>query len=192
MQSLRRAAILAGAVPLLAVSMLIPVNAQDTPKFKMTTEIPDGITTPDNIETQLGDLNFFDGVPEAKTTEKIYNLLDFTHAYQAYMDGVKIASMDAMRRGILEFGPANTTVLQFDELMDSTTLFLTPNTTSVYQTAWLQLGDEPMVMETPPNVLGFVNDAWFKYVVDFGNLGPDEGKGGKFLIIPPGYEGEVS
>lgn len=192
MQSLRRAAILAGAVPLLAVSMLIPVNAQDRPKFKMTTEIPDGITTPDNIETQLGDLNFFDGVPEAKTTEKIYNLLDFTHAYQAYMDGVKIASMDAMRRGILEFGPANTTVLQFGELMDSTTLFLTPNTTSVYQTAWLQLGDEPMVMETPPNVLGFVNDAWFKYVVDFGNLGPDEGKGGKFLIIPPGYEGEVS
>ena len=93
MQSLRRAAILAGAVPLLAVSMLIPVNAQDTPKFKMTTEIPDGITTPDNIETQLGDLNFFDGVPEAKTTEKIYNLLDFTHAYQAYMDGTKIASI---------------------------------------------------------------------------------------------------
>ena len=44
-----------------------------------------------------------------------------------------------------------------------------------------------MVIETPPNVLGFLNDAWFKYVVDFGNAGPDEGKGGKFLIVPPGY-----
>ena len=165
--------------------------AQDAPKMKMTTEIPDGITTPDNIPTQLGDLSFFDGVPDADTAEKVYSLLDFTHAYQAYLDGVKIASMDAMRRGILEFGPANTTVLQFADLMDSKALFLTPNTTSVYQTAWLQLGDEPMVIETPPNVLGFINDGWFKYVTDFGNLGPDEGQGGKFLILPPGFEGEV-
>ena len=160
--------------------------------MKMTTEIPDGITTPDNIETQLGALNFFDGVPDAESTEKIYNLLDFIHAYQAYMDGMKIASMDAMRRGILEYGPANTTVLQFAELMDSRALFLTANTTSVYQMAWLELGDEPMVLETPPNVLGFLNDAWFKYVADFGNLGPDKGQGGKFLVLPPGYEGEVS
>jgi hypothetical protein len=159
--------------------------------MKMTTEIPDGITTPDNIETQLGDLNFFDGVPDADTNDKIYNLLDFTHAYQAYMDGVKIASMDAMRRGHLAYGPVNTTVLQFADLMDSKTLFLTPNTTSVYQTAWMELGDEPMVIETPPNVLGFINDAWFRYVTDFGNLGPDKGKGGKFLILPPGYEGDV-
>ena len=43
--------------------------------------------------------------------------------------------------------------------MDSKTLFLTANTTSVYQMAWLDLGDEPMVIETPPNVLGFLNDA---------------------------------
>ncbi len=165
--------------------------AQDPPQMAMSTTIPDGITTPDNIETQLGALNFFDGVPDAETADKIYNLLDFTHAYQAYLDGVKIASMDAMRRGIEAFGPVNTTVLQFADLMDSKALFLTPNTTSVYQTAWLQLGDEPMVIETPPNVLGFLNNAWFKYVMDFGNLGPDEGKGGKFLILPPGYEGPV-
>ncbi|MCT8159732.1 DUF1254 domain-containing protein [Pseudoruegeria sp. SHC-113] len=181
-----------GAVGLaLAAGLASAALAQEPPKMAMTTEIPDGITTPDNIETQLGDLNFFDGVPDADTTDKIYNLLDFHHAYQAYMDGVKIASVDAMRRGIEAFGPANTTVLQFADLMDSKALFLTPNTTSVYQTAWLQLGDEPMVMETPPNVLGFLNDSWFKYVVDFGNLGPDEGQGGKFLILPPGYEGEV-
>ncbi len=178
-----------GSVVLGGMAVFTSVSAQEVPK--MRTEIPDGITTPDTIETQLGYLSFFDGVPDAQSTDKIYNLLDFTHAYQAYLDGVKIASMDAMRRGILEFGPANTTVLQFQELMDSKTLFLTANTTSVYQMAWLDLGDEPMVIETPPNVLGFLNDAWFRYVVDFGNLGPDKGKGGKFLILPPGYEGEV-
>ncbi|WP_306146926.1 MULTISPECIES: DUF1254 domain-containing protein [unclassified Roseibium] len=170
----------------------VPLSAQEPPKMKMTTEIPDGITTPDNIETQLGDLTFFDGVPDAETTEKIYNLYDFSQAYQAYLNGLKIASMDAMLRGIEEWGPANTTVVQFADLMDSTALFLTPNTTSVYQTAVLRMGDEPMVIETPPNVLGFINNAWFKYVMDFGNLGPDQGKGGKFLILPPGFEGGVS
>ncbi|EFO32439.1 putative signal peptide protein [Roseibium sp. TrichSKD4] len=165
--------------------------ASDQNSMKMATPIPYGIVTPDNIETQLGDLNFFDGVPDAAIAEKVYNLYDFSQAYQAYLNGLKIASMDAMLRGIEDWGPANTTVVQFAELMDSKALFLTPNTTSIYQTAVLRLSDEPMVVETPPNVLGFINNAWFKYVMDFGNLGPDEGRGGKFLILPPGYEGKV-
>ena len=165
--------------------------AAESPKMKMTTEIPDGLTTPDNIQTRVGELNFFDGVPDIESAQKIYNLLDFTHAYQTFLDGTKIASMDGIRKGILEFGPANTTAVLFEGLMDSKALFLTANTTSVYMFSWLQLGDEPMVIETPPNVLGFINDHWFRYVIDFGNLGPDEGKGGKFLVLPPGYEGEV-
>lgn len=175
----------------LAGALATASGAQEVPVMQMTTEVPDGITTPDNIQTRVGELNFFDGVPDVESAEKIYNLLDFTHAYQAVLDGTKIASMEAMRNGILEFGPANTTAILFEELMDSSTLFLTANTTSVYMMSWLEMGDEPMVMETPPNVLGFINDAWFRYVTDFGNLGPDEGQGGKFLILPPDYEGEV-
>ncbi|MCM8530875.1 MAG: DUF1254 domain-containing protein, partial [Lentisphaeraceae bacterium] len=50
---------------------------------------------------------------------------------------------------------------------------------------------EPMVIETPPDVLGIIDDHWFHYVADFGRLGPDKGKGGKFLIIPPGYKGDI-
>lgn len=174
-----------------AVAATGMATAQEIPDMKMTTEIPEGVTTPDNIQTRVGELNFFDGVPDAESAQKVYNLLDFTHAYQTFLDGTKIASMDGIRKGILEFGPANTTAVLFEELMDSKALFLTANTTSVYMFSWLDLGDEPMVIETPPNVLGFINDHWFRYVIDFGNLGPDEGKGGKFLVLPPGYEGDV-
>jgi hypothetical protein len=46
-------------------------------------------------------------------------------------------------------------------------------------------------MELPPNVLGAADDAWFRYVTDTGFLGPDKGKGGKFLFLPPGYKGDV-
>lgn len=40
-------------------------------------------------------------------------------------------------------------------------------------------------------MLGVIDDFWFRNMIDFGNAGPDRGKGGKFLILPPGYQGEV-
>jgi len=159
--------------------------------MKMTTEVPAGIATPDTLETRLGTLRFFDGVPDEETTQKLYDNLDYQRAVQAFLNSIQIASMSAMRKGLLGFGPANATVVQFQTLMDSKSLWLTPNTTSVYMGSWLELQDEPMVIETPPNVLGFIDDHWFKYVTDFGNAGPDRGQGGKFLILPPGYDGDV-
>jgi len=174
----------------LFMSIVSMVWAQP-PKMKMTTDVPPGIATPDKLNTRIGTLNLFDGVPDKETAQIVYDNLDFQRGVQAYLDSIQIASMYGMRKGILEFGPANTTALLFENLMDSKALWLTPNTTSVYMTSWLELKDEPMVIETPPNVLGIIDDHWFHYVTDFGNAGPDKGKGGKFLILPPGYKGKV-
>jgi len=165
--------------------------AAKPPVMKMTTEIPAGIMTPNKLETHLGTLTSFDGVPDAKTAGIIFDNLDQIRATEAFLSSIQIASMYAMKEGLLGFGPANTTAVLFEDLMDSKALWLTPNTVSVYMAAWMELGDEPMVLETPPNVLGFVDDAWFNFVVDFGNAGPDKGQGGKFLILPPGYDGDV-
>ena len=159
--------------------------------MKMTTEVPEGIATPDTLETSIGTLTSVDGVPDAETTQKVYDYLDLNRATEAFLNCLPIASAYGLEHAYRKEGPPNTTALLFEELMDSKALWLTPNTVSVYMVAWLEVGDEPMVIETPPNVLGFVNDAWFKYVLDFGKAGPDKGKGGKFLITPPGYEGEV-
>ncbi|HUT93785.1 MAG TPA: DUF1254 domain-containing protein [Thermoguttaceae bacterium] len=179
--------VLAGLV---AASVVTTFGAQP-PKMKMTTEIPPGIAIPDRVDTPIGTLNFLDGVPDEKTSRKVYYHLDFQRGVQAYLSSIQIASMHGMRRGILEFGPANKTVLMFADLMDSKALFLTPNTTSIYNVAWLDLKDGPMVIDTPPNVLGIIDDYWFHYVTDFGNAGPDKGKGGKFLILPPDHKGDV-
>jgi len=160
--------------------------------MKMTTEVPEGIATPNVINSStIGELNFFDGVPYPETADKVYDYIDLINAVNAYTNGIQIASMEALKRGILSFGPANQTALLFENLMDSKSFFLTANTTSVYMMSWLELGDEPMVIETPPDVLGIIDDHWFKYVADFGRLGPDKAQGGNFLILPPRYEGEV-
>ena len=166
-------------------------SAQEVPKMKMTTDIPEGLMTPDKVESRIGTMTLKDGVPDKATTDAIYDYLDFHNGVQAFMSGVQIASMSAIREGALSFGPPNTTVVTFPELMDSKAIWLTPNTTSVYNSAWLEMSDEPMVLETPPDVLGIIDDHWFKYVGDFGRLGKDKGNGGKFLLLPPGYEGKV-
>jgi hypothetical protein len=49
----------------------------------------------------------------------------------------------------------------------------------------------PLVLEIPPEVLGPIDDAWFRWVSDVGITGPDKGKGGKYLLLPPGYTGAV-
>jgi len=165
--------------------------AADAPKMKMTTNIPPEITTPDSVETRLGTLKFFDGFPDEATVQKVYDNLDFQRGVQAFLTCVPGASEAAIRAGIRSFGPDNQTVVLFDSLMDSKSLFLTANTESVYAWSWLNLKDGPMVLETPPNVLGVIDDFWFRNVTDFGLVGPDQGKGGKYLMLPPGYKGEI-
>ena len=48
-----------------------------------------------------------------------------------------------------------------------------------------------MVLESPPDVLGPVDDMWFRYITDVGRTGPDQGQGGNYLFLPPGFAGEV-
>lgn len=50
----------------LAAAMLTATQAQ-SPKMKMTTPIPESISTPDKLETSIGTLDFFDGVPTQET-----------------------------------------------------------------------------------------------------------------------------
>ncbi|WP_397398249.1 DUF1254 domain-containing protein [Phenylobacterium sp.] len=157
----------------------------------MTTDIPAELTTPDSVQTRLGTLRFFDGFPDKATVEMVYDNLDFMRGVQAFLNAVPGASMVAIRSGLRSFGPDNKTVVLFEQLMDSRSLYLTANTESVYAWGWLNLKDGPMVIETPPNVLGVIDDFWFRNVIDFGNAGPDKGQGGKFLLLPPGYDGAV-
>uniref|UniRef100_A0A0G4HW96 DUF1254 domain-containing protein n=1 Tax=Chromera velia CCMP2878 TaxID=1169474 RepID=A0A0G4HW96_9ALVE len=152
---------------------------------------PPGVGTPDEVETRLGTLKLRDGVPDASTAEKVYENLDFQRGVQAFLSTIQVASMFALRRGITSFGPPNKSVLLFEDLMDTNSLWLTANTDSVYCAMWLDLSEGPMMIRTPPSVLGFINTFWFKYVTDFGNCGPDQGKGGCYLVLPPDYKGNV-
>ncbi len=166
--------------------------AQDAPKMKMTTPIPADITTPDTVETRIGTLRFNDGFPTEETVQKVYDNLAFQRGVQSFLTALPGGSAEAFRQGLASIGVDNNqSVAIFEDLMNSRSLFLTGNTESIYSLAWVDLKDGPVVFEVPPDVLGFIDDHWFQYVTDFGRVGPDKGQGGNYLLVPPGYKGDV-
>jgi hypothetical protein len=115
----------------------------------------------------------------------------FLRGVEAFLSACPAASLDAMLDGIGTLGVDRNGVISITEtLLDARALYLTPNTESVYIGSPLDLRDGPVVVESPPNTLGMVNDRFFRYVSDMGNAGPDRGKGGKFLYLPPDWEGD--
>jgi hypothetical protein len=151
------------------------------------------ISTPDSVETSIGTLKFFDGVPTDDTVKKVYDNLDRMRGVQVFLDTLPGASMYRLRAGNKKVGITKSNQISiFAKLLDSKSLYLTGNTSTLYQHAFLDTEiDGPTVIEIPPGMLGVINDSWFRYVADLGVIGPDKGKGGKYLVLPPGYKGEV-
>ncbi len=144
------------------------------------------------MQTRIGTLKFFDGAPDEETVKLVYDQLDFSRGVEAFLTGMPAASVYALCEGLDQAGvKRNQGIAITEDLMDARSLFLTANSTTVYVMMCIDLKNGPIVVEAPPNVLGPVDDAYFRWVTDMGLTGPDQGKGGKYLIVPPGYSGSV-
>src|SRR5512142_1036621 len=99
--------------------------------------IPASITTPDQVETRLGTLRFFDGLPDEATVQMVYANLDFQRGVRALVPALPAAEAYAMRTGIRTFSPDNQTVLITESLVDSHALAGLPNPDAVYTYLWL-------------------------------------------------------
>ncbi len=183
----------------LATALAVPISlfAQERysipadPKLKYSTPIAPGVALPDKIESSIGTLNLSYGYPSADTVEKIYDNLDRSRALQAYLMAIPIVNQAGMRDSLSKFGPANQTDVIWENLVDPRTVELTANDNTIYNFMWIDTKKGPLVLEVPPEVLGLVNDFWYRWVGDVGITGEDRGKGGKYLVLPPDYKGEV-
>lgn len=175
----------------LALTLWVPVaEAQTEPKF--SAKVPPNVMTPDTVETRIGTLKFFDGQPDSETVKKVYDNLDFVRGVEAFLSGMPAASVYGLCEGMSGAGvKRNSGIGIMEDLMDARSVFLTGNSTTVYVLMCLDLKDGPVVVEVPPGVLGPADDAFFRWVTDVGLTGPDKGKGGKYLFVPPGYTGKL-
>lgn len=159
---------------------------------KYSPDVPAKITTPDTTQTRIGALRFKDGAPDPETVKLVYDQLDFGRGIEVFLRGMSATSVYAVCRGLEEAGiKTNQTIGIAADLLDARSLFLTPNTTTVYTMGCIDLKDGPVVLRVPPRVLGPIDDADFRWVTDVGLTGPDKGQGGDYLFVPPGYQGKL-
>jgi hypothetical protein len=129
-----------------------------------------------------------------KSIQDYYDELDYQRAVQTYLWSIPAMYMYSLRQSLTEtFGAHPSNIPVWEDLMDNETVLLTPNSQVVYTFHFLDLkADGPTVVHTPPGKLAaLLDDMWEKPITDMGATGPDQGKGGKYLVLPPGYEGNV-
>ena len=150
---------------------------------------------PDRINKAFGTLKFKGGAfPDKRSTQAIFDELDLRRATQAYMDFLPALSLySIVRSQIRDFGMTSASIAGVEaDFMFPSENYLTGNDITVYAFSSIDLKvDGPTVVEIPSGMYGTANDANFKYITDMGTTGPDKGKGGKYLFLPPGYSGAI-
>ena len=162
----------------------------------METTLPldlKSVSTPDKLDTHIGKLEFCDGVPTGNTIKALYDNLDRSRGFGVYLDNLGAVAIRAFLSSLAAQGAdAPNKIAIFEQLMDSQSMVLTANTSTLYAFSRTDLAkDGPTVIEVPPGMLGFLDDDWQRFVGDIGVTGPDRGKGGKYLVVPPGYDGQT-
>src|SRR5262245_35770657 len=141
-------------------------------------------------DTRIGKLTFQSGYPSHETTNKLYEEMDFQRACQAYLWGIPAVGLNEWRKAHFDvFKAKNGEMLSYLDFAEKLGI-LTPNYTTPYIVTFIDLEKSgPFVIQTPPGQMaGMVMDTWQRVLADLGVVGPDQGKGGKYLILPPCHE----
>ena len=151
------------------------------------------ILAPRKIKTSIGTLNFFDEVPTRRTAESIQNHLDLMRGVDAFLKGMPGVTMiqlrDTQRR---VRAPSSLQSSIFFKMSQTDWPLRLPRASRYHAISFLDLRrDGPVIVELPSGMLGVFKDMWFQFVEDVGVAGVDQGRGGRYLVLPPAYEGHV-
>ncbi len=141
-------------------------------------------------DTRIGTLTFQSGYPSDDTVQKLYDEMDFQRACQAYLWGIPAVGLNEWQKAHFNVFKAKSgemlSYLDFAEKLG----ILTPNYTTPYIATFIDLEKSgPTVIEIPAGLIaGMILDGWQRVLADLGVVGPDQGKGGKYLVLPPGHE----
>ena len=149
----------------------------------------------------LSGLPFSENRPTPDTAHTLRDELLFQRATQAYLWALPLFNTLGMKVGSEKvFGAGYHVLPVWKKRLDAKTLVTTPNSDVIYAMGYVDLGkDGPLVFEAPPNLQGILLDAWQRpipvdggtFFGDVGLPGPDAGKGGRCVLLPPGYQGAV-
>jgi hypothetical protein len=152
----------------------------------------------------LANLPFPQNYPTKEAADRLRDELLFERAVQVYPWALPAVNLMAMKEGSEKvFGAGYNIFPVWKERLNPKTIVTTPNSDVIYAMTYVDVGkDGPLVIEIPPEQQGILDDFWQRpiagptvdgkfYAGDVGLAGPDKGKGGKFLVLPPSYKGDV-
>lgn len=152
----------------------------------------------------LANSPMFENRPTAETSKLLKDELLFQRATQTYLWALPLINTLGMKFGSEKvFGAGYNVLPVWKKRVDAKTLVTTPNSDVIYALSYLDVGrDGPLVFEAAAGLQGILLDFWQRPIPgptldgkamlgDVGFFGPDKGQGGKFLILPPGYDKPV-
>ncbi|MGE4190142.1 MAG: DUF1254 domain-containing protein [Thermoanaerobaculia bacterium] len=142
------------------------------------------------VETRVGTIELELGVPTEESAQRLFDSMDFQRACQAYLWALPAVGFEyVLREQRNELGAGNGDVVIYKGYRD-VSRFLTPNVTTPYIIGFMDLAEAgPMMLEVPAGAIaGSAMDFWQRPLTDFGMTGPDQGKGGQYLLVGPGQE----
>ena len=131
--------------------------------------------------------------PSDEEAQQLRDDLYYNMAIQSYLHMQPALNTIGMRDGGEEaFGEGYNVVTMWKGRMDAKTWIPTPNCDIMYSVAFFDLKETgPLVIAAPPNTMGMFTDFFQRTLVDVGKAGPDRGRGGLYLLLPPNYQGPV-
>jgi len=134
--------------------------------------------------------------PRELTSSELATRTIHRRAVEAVIWGMPIVNFDLMYQAGVRLGAAFNQIVYWSRLLDWKNQTLTPNPNAIYLMPFFNTQDVgPVVLEIPPadegSINGNVDDAWQTALEDVGPAGFDKGNGGKYVILPPGYQDKV-
>jgi hypothetical protein len=116
-------------------------------------------------------------------------------AFEAVVWGMPAVNFELMYQAMADAGGDWNQIVYWSRLPGWKNQTLTPNPDVIYLMPFFDTNDGPVVLEIPPadggSITGSIDDAWQAALEDVGPAGLDKGKGGKYLILPPGHVDKV-
>ncbi len=147
----------------------------------------------DGLPGRLADVSTDGELPARTDLARVFDELDYQLACQVYLWALPLVSYAQWQLQHREvFGASNTDLVHYVTYRDRLGL-ITANATTPYIINFIDLSETgPLVIELPAGpTAGGVSDFWQREIGVLGEMGPDQGKGGKHLIVPPGAEAPV-
>lgn len=131
------------------------------------------------------------------TPEQLDERAIHRRAVEAVIWGMPAVNFDLLRDAAVKARGGFNQIVYWSRLPDWKNQTLTPNPDTIYLFPFFNTAEAgPMVLEIPPaaedgSITGSIMDCWQAALEDVGPAGADRGKGARYAILPPGWDGET-